>query len=144
MNTHLADFEAHLEKGTAPAIPMSKSVLLLMARGFNSGLQFPSRMVRCTDKRCKVCPKAEGRRVLFSTVSNTPYTFHDTFTCAERSLMYCIVCNKCGKLYIGLTSKSLKTRFRAHRYSSKRDEYPCTATFLGDRTTFLETIGSFC
>ena len=33
-----------------------------------------SRIVRCGDKRCKVCPKFEGRCVLFSTVSKTPYT----------------------------------------------------------------------
>ena len=73
-------------------------------------------MVRCADKRCKVCPRTEGRRVLFSTVSNTPYTFHETFTCADTSLIYC---NKCGKLYIGLTSNSLKVRFRAHRHFSE-------------------------
>ena len=63
-----------------------------------------SRIVRCADKRCKICPRAEGRRVLFSTVSNTPYTFHETFTCTDTSLIYCIICSKCGKLYIGLTS----------------------------------------
>ena len=43
-------------KGQVPPIPISR---------------IGSRMVRCTDKRCKVFPKAEGRRVLFSTVSNT-------------------------------------------------------------------------
>ena len=46
--------------GQAPPIPITRP---------------DSHMVRCTDKRCKVCPKAEGRRVLFSTVSNTLYTF---------------------------------------------------------------------
>ena len=66
-------------------------------------------MVRCTDKRCKVCPKAEGMRVLFSTVSNTPYTSHEVFTCADTSLNYC------GKLYIGFTSNSVKVRFREQR-----------------------------
>ena len=60
-------------KGQVPPIPISR---------------LGSRMVRCTDKRCKVCPKAEGRRVLFSTVS-TPYTFHEVFTCADTSLIYC-------------------------------------------------------
>ena len=75
-----------------------------------------SRMVCCADKRCKVCPRAEGRRVLFSTVSNTPMRLlhvqiHPSFIC--------IVCNKCGKLYIGLTSNSLKVRFRAHRHFSE-------------------------
>ena len=91
-------------KGQLPPIPISR---------------LGSRMVRCTDKRCKVCPKAEGRRILFSTVSNTPYTFHEVFTCADTSLIYCIICNKCGKLYIGLTSNSLKVRFRAHRHFSE-------------------------
>ena len=64
-----------------------------------------------------MCPKAEGRRILFSTVSNTPYAFRETFTCTDTSLIYCIVCDKCEKLYIGLTSNSLKVRFRAHRHS---------------------------
>ena len=39
--------------------------------------------------------------------------------CADTSLIYCIICNKCGKLYVGLTSNSLKVHFRAHRYFSK-------------------------
>ena len=76
-----------------------------------------SRIVQCVDKRCKICPRAEGRRVLFSTVSNTPYTFHETFTCTDTSLIYC---SKCGMLYIGLTSNSLRVRFRAHRHNSLR------------------------
>ena len=61
----------------------------------------------------------KGRRILFSTVSNTPYAFHETFTCTDTSLIYCIVCDKCGKLYMGLTSNSLKVCFRAHRHSSE-------------------------
>ena len=77
-------------------------------------------MVRCADKRCKVCPKTEGRRVLFSMVSNTPYTFHETFTCTDTCrLIYCILCNKCEKLHIGLTSNSLKVRLRVHRHASE-------------------------
>ena len=74
-------------------------------------------MIIC-DKRCKVCPKFEGRRVLFSTVSKTPYTFHENFSCADTSVIYCIICDKCGKMYIGLTSNNLRTRFRAHRHFS--------------------------
>ena len=73
-------------------------------------------MIKCTDG---CCPKAEGRHILFSTVSNTPYAFHETFICTDTSLIYCIVCGKCGKLYIGLTSNSLKVRFRAHQHSSE-------------------------
>ena len=107
-----------------------------------------SRMVRCADNRCKVCTKIEGRRVLFSMVSNTPYTFHETFTCTDTCLIYCILCNKCGKLYIGLTSNSLKVRFHVHRHASKtkklvRPVYRHMRCLLGNRTTSIETIGSF-
>ena len=112
-------------KGQGPHIPITR---------------LGSRMVRCTDKRCKVCPKAEGRCVLFSTVSNTPYTFHEVFTYADTSLIYC---NKCGKLYIGLTSNSLKVRLRSSELFRNKEIGTLIVTLLGNRMTFLETIGSF-
>ena len=97
-----------------------------------------SRIVRCADKRCKICPRAEGRRVLFSTVSNTPYTFHETFTCTDTSLIYCIICSKCGKLYIGLTSNSLRVRFRAHRhFSETKRRIPLYRHFVRKSHDFL-------
>ena len=55
---------------------------------------------------------------------------NETFTCADTSLIYCIICNK---LYIGLTSNSLKVRFRAHRhFSETKKRVPLTATLLGN------------
>ena len=78
-----------------------------------------SRMVRCADKRCKVCPKTEGRCVLFSMVSNTPYTFHETFTCTDTCLIYCILCKKT------FTSNSLKVRVCVHRHASKTKKLVC-------------------
>ena len=103
-----------------------------------------SHMVHCADKRCKVCPRAEGRRVLFSTVSNTPYTFHETFTCADTSLIYCIVCSKCGKLYVGLTSNSLTVRFCAHQhFSETKRRVPLYRHFARKSHDFLRAIESF-
>ena len=40
-------------------------------------------------------------------------------TSPDTSLIYCIVCSKCEKLYIGLTSNSLRVRFRMHRHASE-------------------------
>ena len=54
-----------------------------------------------------------------SAVSKAPYTFHETFTCADTSLIYCIVCSKCEKLYIGLTSNSRRVRFHMHRHTTE-------------------------
>ena len=47
MNSHLADFEAKLERGTIPAKPMARSMLVLIVRGLNSGLQFPCTQFPC-------------------------------------------------------------------------------------------------
>ena len=47
--------------------------------------------------------------------------YHKLFTlfyCADTSVIYCIISDKCGKMYIGLTSNNLRTRFRAHRHFS--------------------------
>ena len=52
LNRHLTEFEAHLINGTAPpTMPMAKSVLVLMVRGLNSGLQFPYAQFPCTSLR---------------------------------------------------------------------------------------------
>ena len=67
-----------------------------------------SRTHKCTNPHCKACPNALGKRILYSTVSRTPYTFTESFTCMDTSLIYCIVCAKCDKMYIGLTSQSIR------------------------------------
>ena len=47
INTHVSNFEAQLESGTVPTKPLTKSVLVLMVRGLNSGLQFPYAQFPC-------------------------------------------------------------------------------------------------
>ena len=66
MNTHLADFEEYLQKGAVPsAKPMAKSMLVLMVRGLNSGLQFPYAQFPCAtlrgDQMFHIFWKAVGR-----------------------------------------------------------------------------------
>ena len=52
VNTHLSDLEHYLEKGNvASAQPMAKSMLVLMVRGLNSGLQFPYAQFPCATLR---------------------------------------------------------------------------------------------
>ena len=73
-----------------------------------------SRITKCTSPHCKACPYALGRCILYSTVSRTPYTF------SLAQIHLCILCSKCDKMYIGLTSQSIRQRFNAHRYAAKR------------------------
>ena len=51
INTHVANFKAQLESGTVPTKPLVKSVLVLMVRGLNSGLQFPYAQFPCASLR---------------------------------------------------------------------------------------------
>ena len=44
-----------------------------------------SRITKCTSPHCKACPRALGRCILYSTVSRTPYTFSESFTCRHIS-----------------------------------------------------------
>ena len=74
-------------------------------------------ITKCTNPHCKACPNALGRCILYSTVSRTLYTFSESFTCTDASLIYCILCYK---MYIGLTSISIRQRFNAHQYAAKR------------------------
>ena len=65
INTHLADFQAHLENCTVPTKTMAKSVLVLMVRGLSSGLQFPYAQFPCAslrgDQMFHIIWKAVGR-----------------------------------------------------------------------------------
>ena len=51
INAHIANFEAQLESGTVPTKALAKSVLVLMVRGLNSGLQFPYVQFPCASLR---------------------------------------------------------------------------------------------
>ena len=43
------------------------------------------------------------------------------FTCESSELIYAIVCEKCGEIYVGETERKLKERFREHRHSVIRN-----------------------
>ena len=51
INTHLAKFERYLEEGSASGKVMARSMLVLMVRGLNSGLQFPYAQFPCATLR---------------------------------------------------------------------------------------------
>ena len=57
--------------------------------------------------------------VIHSSTTRPPFYLSDTFTCKSTRLIYCIICSKCSKLYVGQTSKSLLNRFGHHRSAAK-------------------------
>ena len=42
------------------------------------------------------------------------FNIRRSFTCTSENVVYCIICSKCGHLYIGETGRRLGDRFREH------------------------------
>ena len=68
--------------------------------------------ISTTPKTVKPCTTNVVTPVLnfFHTTSSIPallYYLTDTFTWRSTSLIYCIICSKCSKMYVGQTSKSV-------------------------------------
>ena len=57
--------------------------------------------------------------IIHSSITCQPFYLTDTFTCKSTSHIYCIICSKCSKMYVGQTSKSLLNRFGHHRSAAK-------------------------
>ena len=43
------------------------------------------------------------------------FTIKTSFNCCSCDVIYCILCIKCGELYIGETGRELRKRFGEHR-----------------------------
>ena len=63
--------------------------------------------------QCQLCPKIIYRRILYSAYTHQPFHFTDSdITCTHSNVVYCLICIKCNKMYIGQTSLNLRLRFR--------------------------------
>lgn len=70
---------------------------------------------KCGNRRCLTCDFICEDKVVVGPKSS--FEVRCKFTCNSTGLVYCIVCNKCGELYVGETGRALKERFREHRLS---------------------------
>ena len=47
-----------------------------------------------------------------SSVTRQPFKLRQRLTCASTNMIYAIICQKCQKMYVGQTSKTVAHRFR--------------------------------
>ena len=86
--------------------------------------------------RCKTCPFIRNVDKLSEPKRSMNITDH--FTCTSASVIYCITCTLCKKLYIGQTGRRLGDRFREHlREVEKEDE---NASINRSRDTLISLI----
>jgi len=64
---------------------------------------------------CTVCPKTPTQTQPPSAASKTIYTFSNSnIKCSDKNVVYCIICIKCLKMYIGQTSLPLRRCIHSH------------------------------
>ena len=68
---------------------------------------------KCNAGRCVTCEHVVEQQTFVGP--RGMYTLNEKFTCKTAALVYCIICKRCGELYIGETGRKLCERFREHR-----------------------------
>lgn len=68
---------------------------------------------KCGKSRCLTCKYISEEQVVIGPQCTFDVRFD--FTCESAGIVYCIICKKCGDLYIGETGRKLKDRFKEHR-----------------------------
>ena len=60
---------------------------------------------KCARSRCKTCPFIHNVEKISGPKRSIKITYH--FTCTSATVIYCITCTYCNKLYIGETGRRL-------------------------------------
>lgn len=68
---------------------------------------------KCGKSRCLTCQFICEEKTVIGPKS--AFEIRNSFTCESAGIVYCIVCQKCGDLYVGETGRKLKDRFKEHR-----------------------------
>lgn len=72
----------------------------------------------CKRNKCVTCRHVVQKSVI--TGPSSSFTIKSKFTCITEGVIYCIICKKCGDLYIGETGRKMADRFREHKYAVKK------------------------
>ena len=77
----------------------------------------------CLHSQCQLCSQIIHRRILYSAHTHHPFPLTvSNITCTHSNIIYCLICIKCNKMYVGQTSLNLCLRFRKYRASAKDDK----------------------
>lgn len=68
---------------------------------------------KCNRSRCLTCHHVNSDKTVVGPKGI--FNVNSNFTCTSAGVVYCIVCNRCGELYVGETGRRLADRFTEHR-----------------------------
>lgn len=69
----------------------------------------------CDNRRCQVCPRLRHPKFVASTVHQTTHPVDQSITCTTLGIVYCLICRRCGKQYVGETTKCMRARLARHK-----------------------------
>lgn len=75
---------------------------------------WPTGMFPCDVPNCLVCPLANLVNTFNHPFANISYPILHRITCNSSNVIYLIICTSCGCLYVGQTSRPLRTRIQQH------------------------------
>ena len=82
---------------------------------------YPIGMNRCSKSMCRACPYL-WTQPLVPNPNGVDFRIKRSFHCQLENLVYVILCQRCGKIYIGETKFSLEHRFSQHLGNIRRDD----------------------
>ena len=84
---------------------------------------------RCSRPNCRYCPKLNKTGAIRSPNTDRKYNTIMKCDCETNNIIYCIVCSRCHKQYVGHTKRTLRQRMYEHfRFISQNNN-----THTGDR-----------
>jgi len=72
-------------------------------------------MTACNKPLCETCPFVQKVNKFKGPFSKNEVVLNAPMNCLSKNVIYCIQCKKCQQIYIGQTSRELKTRFSEHK-----------------------------
>jgi len=100
------------------------SINVIFARSERSNVDLCDLFGLISRKQCMLCPKF----LLVSPFDQKIWTTKININCNSHNIIYAIQCRKCKLLYVGQTSKNLKTRFSNHFYDITNKSHTFVST----------------
>ena len=75
-------------------------------------------MKKFRKSRCQICRFVEERNAFEG--EHRSYRINFTFGCDSKEVIYLIICENCGRVYVGSTITTFRQRFNNHRSSATR------------------------
>ena len=69
---------------------------------------------RCFRPNCRYCPKLNRTGAIRSPITDRKYNTIMKCDCETNNIIYCIICSRCHKQYVGHTKRTLRQRMYEH------------------------------